>query len=144
MARLDGRCAILTATGIAFWTGTGKVQQETMPIRLPARRSDRALLALAVLAASLVATCADESRLRHQQAGRLERNRELAGTLRLTDVCLFGDAPTTRHLSQTDGLGTTQDFPGAFDHSASGSLVRKPVTLRTPDAIVDESSAITR
>ncbi len=110
----------------------------------PPRRSDRVLLVLALLAGAMAATCADGARLRHRDAARLDRNRELARSLRLTDVCLFGEAPTTRHLSQTDALGSTQDFPGAFDHSRSGAVVRPPVTRRTPDANVAQPSAIAR
>lgn len=110
----------------------------------PVRRSDRVLLVLALLAAAMAATCADGVRLRHRDAARVDRNRERARTLRLTDVCLFGEAPTTRHLSQTDALGSTQDFPGAFDHSRSGALARPPVAMRNPDANVAQPSAIAR
>jgi hypothetical protein len=111
---------------------------------LPPRRSDRALLWLGLLATCLAATWIDGARLRRHRSGSVERNRLLASALRLSDLCLFGEAPTTRHLTQADAFSSMQDHPGAFDHSRSGSLVGPPAALSSTDATVAEPPAIPR
>lgn len=115
-----------------------------MPRALPPRRSDRALLWFAALAACVAATWADGERLRRERSAEVDRNRRLAGSLRLTDLCFFGEAPTTRHLSQADPYGALQDHPGAFDHSRSGSLAAPPDLTNPADANLAEPTALPR
>jgi len=57
---------------------------------------------------------------------KLAKRKDLVRTLRLTDLCIFTEARYTRHLSQADLQSPFQDYPTAFDHFPSGSLVRPP------------------
>ncbi|MFN8091130.1 MAG: hypothetical protein U0599_02665 [Vicinamibacteria bacterium] len=97
-----------------------------------------------VVAACVAATWADGERLRRERSAGADRNRRLAGSLRLTDLCLFGEAPTTRHLSQADPYGALQDHPGAFDHSRGGSLAAPPDLTNPADANLAEPTALPR
>jgi len=49
--------------------------------------------------------------------------RQLVATLGLTDLALFSEARYTRHPSQADLFAAFQDFPAAFEHFPSGSLI---------------------
>jgi hypothetical protein len=49
--------------------------------------------------------------------------RGLVDELSLTDPVLFTEARYTRHLSQADKHAPFQDYPTAFEHFPSGSLV---------------------
>jgi len=60
----------------------------------------------------------------HERA--LEERKRLVRELRLTDLCLFTEARYTRHLSQADLHAPFQDYPTAFEHFPSGSLVSPP------------------
>ena len=62
------------------------------------------------------------------EQGLAERTR-LVRELRLTDLCLFTEARYTRHLSQADLHSPFQDYPMAFEHFPSGSLVLPPQHL---------------
>ena len=53
---------------------------------------------------------------------------DMVRRLGLTDLCLFTEARYTRHLSQADLNSAFQDYPLAFEHFPSGSLV-KPIPL---------------
>ncbi len=55
--------------------------------------------------------------------------KRLVGELQLTDLCLFTEARYTRHLSQADLHSPFQDFPMAFEHFPSGSMVMPPQHL---------------
>jgi hypothetical protein len=59
------------------------------------------------------------------ESGLAERKR-LVRELQLTDLCLFTEARYTRHLSQADLHSPFQDYPMAFEHFPSGSLVLPP------------------
>ncbi len=48
---------------------------------------------------------------------------QLVRTLGLTDLALFSEARYTRHPSQADLFSAFQDFPAAFEHFPSGSLI---------------------
>ena len=56
----------------------------------------------------------------------LAKRRQLVRELELTDLCLFTEARYTRHLSQADLHSPFQDYPMAFEHFPSGSLVPPP------------------
>ncbi len=56
----------------------------------------------------------------------LAKRRHLVRELQLTDLCLFTEARYTRHLSQADLHSPFQDYPMAFEHFPSGSLVLPP------------------
>lgn len=60
---------------------------------------------------------------------RFTRNRALAGWFGLTDLCLFTDARYTRHPSLADRHSPFQDYPLAFEHFPSGSLISPPAHL---------------
>ncbi|MBL8140479.1 MAG: hypothetical protein JNM38_05195 [Acidobacteria bacterium] len=115
-----------------------------MSAGLAVRRSNRVVLVVALLAAGVVGTWFDEARLQRRRQAVHDRNLRLAGDLRLTDVCLFGDAPWLRHLSQSDVFASMQDGPGAFDYSRSGSLVGPRGTVTDSDASVAEPPALSR
>ena len=59
----------------------------------------------------------------------LAKRKRLVRELQLTDLCLFTEARYTRHLSQSDLQSPFQDYPTAFDHFPSGSLVLPPAHL---------------
>ena len=59
----------------------------------------------------------------------LAQRRHLVRDLQLTDLCLFTEARYTRHLSQADLHAPFQDYPLAFEHFPSGSLVLPPEHL---------------
>ncbi len=61
---------------------------------------------------------------------RISAERSLVRTLAVTDLCLFTEAPYTRHPSQTDLHSPFQDHPMALEHFPSGSLVSPPIRLR--------------
>jgi len=56
----------------------------------------------------------------------LAKRKHLVRELQLTDLCLFTEARYTRHLSQADLHSPFQDYPMAFEHFPSGSLVPPP------------------
>lgn len=108
------------------------------------RRSDRVLIVLGLLTAGVVATWVDGARLRVERNDAITRNQRLAADLGLTDLCLFGDAPWLRHLSQGDRLASMQDFPGAFDYSRSGAVVAPRSIVVDEHGPVAEPPAIPR
>ena len=55
----------------------------------------------------------------------------LVKKLALTDLCLFTEAPYTRHLSQADNFSAFKDSPLVFEHYPSGSLTLPPQLVRT-------------
>jgi hypothetical protein len=59
----------------------------------------------------------------------LAKRKHLVRELGLTDLCLFTEARYTRHLSQADLHSPFQDYPMAFEHFPSGSLVLPPEHL---------------
>lgn len=59
----------------------------------------------------------------------LAKRKHLVRELQLTDLCLFTEARYTRHLSQADLHSPFQDYPMAFEHFPSGSLVLPPAHL---------------
>lgn len=59
----------------------------------------------------------------------LAKRKHLVRELQLTDLCLFTEARYTRHLSQADLHSPFQDYPMAFEHFPSGSLVLPPEHL---------------
>ena len=59
----------------------------------------------------------------------LAQRKHLVRDLQLTDLCLFTEARYTRHLSQADLHAPFQDYPLAFEHFPSGSLVLPPEHL---------------
>ena len=59
----------------------------------------------------------------------VEKRKQLVRELQLTDLCLFTEARYTRHLSQADLHSPFQEYPTAFDHFPSGSMVSPPVHL---------------
>jgi hypothetical protein len=66
---------------------------------------------------------------RHRQAAAEvthRANAQLAGSLQLTDLCLFTEARYTRHPSMADIFSPFQDHPLALEHFPSGSLVTPP------------------
>jgi hypothetical protein len=59
----------------------------------------------------------------------LAKRKHLVHELQLTDLCLFTEARYTRHLSQADLHSAFQDYPMAFEHFPSGSMVSPPEHL---------------
>lgn len=105
---------------------------DAVPARLP-RRPSSVVFALFTLALVLLAgSWVDTARRGGRAMAALERQRELAATLGLTDLALFTEARYTRHPSQADRHTPFQDHPLAFDHFPSGSLIPPPARLRRP------------
>ncbi len=61
--------------------------------------------------------------------------RGLVRGLGLTDLCLFTEAPYTRHPALADRFTAFQDHPRAAAHFPSGSLVPPPAHLLRPIAV---------
>lgn len=55
--------------------------------------------------------------------GTLRAKRQLVKELGLTDLSLCSEARYTRHPSQADLFSAFQDFPGAFEHFPTGSII---------------------
>jgi len=53
----------------------------------------------------------------------LAGKRQLTHLLGLTDLALFSEARYTRHPSQADLFSPFQDFPAAFEHFPTGSII---------------------
>jgi hypothetical protein len=71
--------------------------------------------------------------------------RQLVRTLGLTDLALFSEARYTRHPSQADLFSAFQDFPAAFEHFPSGSLILPaPVGLTRQVDIRKNKKRLTR
>ncbi|MFK5927488.1 MAG: hypothetical protein QM483_12720 [Desulfuromusa sp.] len=49
--------------------------------------------------------------------------RQLVKVLGITDLSLCSEARYTRHPSQADLFAPFQDFPGAFEHFPTGSII---------------------
>ena len=81
---------------------------------------------LAVVGCLFLLTFADAAWLRSRRAPGVLSQAKLAKRLGLTDICLFTEARYTRHLSQADRHSAFQEYPGAFEHFPSGSLVSPP------------------
>jgi hypothetical protein len=65
--------------------------------------------------------------------GRITEEKMLMNALVITDLCLFTEAPYTRHPSQSDFHVAFQDHPMALEHFPSGSLVSPPAGFRGPE-----------
>ena len=61
---------------------------------------------------------------------QVQRTRQLAAALELTDLALFNEARYTRHPSQADLHSAFQDHPLSLEHFPTGSLVPPTASLR--------------
>jgi hypothetical protein len=57
-------------------------------------------------------------------------NRNLARSLKLTDLSLWTEARYTRNPSQADRFSAFQDFPGAIEHFPAGAILAPPRASR--------------
>ncbi|VFN01653.1 MAG: hypothetical protein BECKG1743D_GA0114223_104474 [Candidatus Kentron sp. G] len=64
---------------------------------------------------------------RNSRCAALAYKAALVRSLELTDLALFTEARYTRHLTQADRHAPFQDYPHAFDHFPSGSLVPRAI-----------------
>ena len=69
------------------------------------------------------------------RAGELRE--ALVTDLGITDLCLFTEAPYTRHPSVTDHHAPFQDHPLALEHFPSGTLLPPPHRLTAVGHEVD-------
>lgn len=53
----------------------------------------------------------------------LDAKRQLVKNLGITDLSLSSEARYTRHPSQADLFSAFQDFPAAFEHFPTGSII---------------------
>ena len=63
---------------------------------------------------------------RQEYRSALEKKKELVQKLGITDLCIFTEAPYTRHLSQADNFSAFKDSPLVFEHFPSGSMTLPP------------------
>ena len=54
----------------------------------------------------------------------LKAKRQLVDVLGITDLSLSSEARYTRHPSQADLFSPFQDFPAAFEHFPTGSIIQ--------------------
>ena len=87
------------------------------------------LIGCSFLAAVLLAFHAVSSQ--DSDARQLAERRAMVRALGLTDLCLFTDARYTRNPSLADLHSPFQDYPLAFEHFPSGSLLLPPPHLRS-------------
>lgn len=73
------------------------------------------LLLIGLLVAGMRPAPGQETAWQHQ--------RDLVSRLGLTDLSLSSEARYTRHISQADLFSAFQDFPAAFEHFPSGSVI---------------------
>lgn len=68
-----------------------------------------------------------------RQASRqwLDDQRSMVSKLELTDICLFTEAPHTRHPSLADRFTPFQDHPMAISHFPSECLIPPPPHIAT-------------
>ncbi len=52
-----------------------------------------------------------------------QQKRDLVAVLGITDLSLSSEARYTRHVSQADLFSAFQDFPAAFEHFPTGSVI---------------------
>ena len=57
------------------------------------------------------------------EATALAEKRQLVQILGITDLSLSSEARYTRHPSQADLFSPFQDFPAAFEHFPTGSII---------------------
>ena len=94
------------------------------------RKSTGFLILLFVGGLVMVGLLSIHPRLQRDDYERvLAKRKHLVRELQLTDLCLFTEARYTRHLSQADLHSPFQDYPMAFEHFPSGSLVLPPAHL---------------
>jgi hypothetical protein len=79
-----------------------------------------ALLGLCLVHAARAGVAAGPARARRAQTVK---------ALGLTDLCLFTDAPYTRHLALADLHAPLQEHPLCLEHFPAGSLAGPPETL---------------
>lgn len=87
------------------------------------RGSTIVILAALALGGLLLASTLHLIVRQNQAPDRMQNNRELVGSLDLTDLCLSTEARYTRHLTQADRHAAFQDHPGALEHFPSGSIL---------------------
>jgi hypothetical protein len=85
---------------------------------------------LALGFAALVAIAADAALGRRDAAPALAMRRGLVKHFSLTDLALFTDARYTRNPAMADLATPFQDYPMAFEHFPSGSLMPPPPHAR--------------
>lgn len=54
---------------------------------------------------------------------QMAEKRQLVKNLAITDLSLSSEARYTRHPTQADIFAPFQDFPGAFEHFPTGSMI---------------------
>jgi len=79
-----------------------------------------ALLGLCALHAARTSAAARPNR---------ERRAAVVRALGLTDLCLFTDAPYTRHLALADVHGALREHPLCLEHFPAGALTGPPARL---------------
>nr|VFJ71216.1 MAG: hypothetical protein BECKFM1743C_GA0114222_105903 [Candidatus Kentron sp. FM]VFJ71617.1 MAG: hypothetical protein BECKFM1743A_GA0114220_105973 [Candidatus Kentron sp. FM]VFK18958.1 MAG: hypothetical protein BECKFM1743B_GA0114221_105853 [Candidatus Kentron sp. FM] len=72
---------------------------------------------------------------RNSRCAALAYKAALVRSLELTDLALFTEARYTRHLTQADRHAPFQDYPHAFDHFPSGSLVPRAIISSAGDSL---------
>jgi len=74
------------------------------------------ILVLSIVTAGALVTGATQT---NDQSGK----QHLVKILGITDLSLCSEARYTRHPSQADLFAPFQDFPGAFEHFPTGSII---------------------
>jgi len=59
----------------------------------------------------------------HNHAARWQEKRDLVAAVGITDLSLSSEARYTRHVTQADLFSAFQDFPAAFEHFPTGSMI---------------------
>jgi hypothetical protein len=86
----------------------------------------RSLLCLSVLlaGATLLLSLLLPGHQRFQDDAALwQAKRDLVAAVAITDLSLSSEARYTRHVTQADLFSAFQDFPAAFEHFPTGSMI---------------------
>ncbi len=86
----------------------------------------RSLICLTVMLAGtmLLVGLLLSAHLRDQRhPARWQDKRDLVAALAITDLSLSSEARYTRHVTQADLFSAFQDFPAAFEHFPTGSMI---------------------
>ena len=86
----------------------------------------RSIICLAVLLAGallLVGLLLSAHLHDRRHPARWQDKRDLVAALAITDLSLSSEARYTRHVTQADLFSAFQDFPAAFEHFPTGSMI---------------------
>lgn len=115
--------------------------KEIRKTRSPCRKSSPCLILLAALTFLCSVMLIHAAARRQADASHIAYLAKTVSYYSLTDLCLFGEARYTRHLSQADLHSAFQDHPAALEHFPTGSIAGPPAGLRRFNERLDRKTS---